>query len=60
VRCEVPYTPLYDLFSDNGASARNYPVASRYFKEALILPLFSFMKEEEIDHVVRSLQLAMR
>jgi dTDP-4-amino-4,6-dideoxygalactose transaminase len=49
----VPYHPFYE---SRGFSLADYPNTKNYFKNALSIPLFAGMSEEETYYVVKSLK----
>lgn len=57
IKTDLPYVPLHlcKMFQASGLSRGNFPVAERYYKHALHLPLYTFMKEEECRRVVETI-----
>ncbi len=53
---DLPYEPVHRAAccADPLASDRSFPEAMRYFREGLHLPLYSFMRDDECDSVIRS------
>ena len=51
-----PYTPLHlmDIFSQFAKG--DFPVSQKYYQKAIQLPLFSFMKEEEVIYVAKAIK----
>lgn len=50
IYCQLPYTPAYSMEIHN-EEPKN--VTEDYFKRGLHLPLFTFMKEEEVKLIIR-------
>ncbi len=49
---QKPYTPLNRMSIFSPFSAGDYPQSDIYFKQAIHLPLYSFMKPEEAEKVI--------
>jgi dTDP-4-amino-4,6-dideoxygalactose transaminase len=52
---QKPYMPLHLMKSMSKFSNGRFPNSERYWKEAIQLPLFSFIKEEEANFVIESI-----
>lgn len=48
-----PYTPLHLMGNFQCFAQGSFPVSEKYYREAIQLPLFSFIKEEEIGYIIR-------
>jgi len=53
---QKPYTPLHLMTVFKKYVLDKFPVSDRYWREAIHLPLFSFMKEEEVIFSVDSIK----
>jgi perosamine synthetase len=58
IEVDPPYMPLHlsGLFKDNLRGGCDFSVSENYYRTALHLPLFSFMKEEECASVVSAVR----
>jgi UDP-4-amino-4,6-dideoxy-N-acetyl-beta-L-altrosamine transaminase len=57
----VHYIPLYahPYYQRMGFNPDDYPMANQYYEEAISLPLYPDMSEEQQDHVVDTLRMAI-
>ena len=46
-------------FQSRGFGRQSFPEAERYYAEAISIPMYSHLKEEEQTHVIKSLQKAL-
>ncbi|MCX5709748.1 MAG: aminotransferase class I/II-fold pyridoxal phosphate-dependent enzyme [Candidatus Omnitrophica bacterium] len=60
VLCAPAYKPLYYMFGESKPDKRSFPVAERYFREALFLPAFPFMKSDEVSYIAGVIGKALR
>jgi len=51
VFCASAYKPLYYMFGTKRDCKKDFPVAEKYFREALLLPAFPFMKSGEVAYI---------
>lgn len=52
---DLPYKPLHKMeaFSDLGYQDTEFKRANSYYENGIHLPLFSFMKKEEVEYVIK-------
>jgi UDP-4-amino-4,6-dideoxy-N-acetyl-beta-L-altrosamine transaminase len=57
----VHYIPLYahPYYQRMGFNPDDYPMANQYYEEAISLPLYPDMSEQQQDHVVDTLRMAI-
>lgn len=56
IACNVHYKPLpmFTAYKNLGFNIENYPNAYNHFKNAVTLPLYTKLKDEEVDYVIEN------